>query len=108
MSIVEEHPAMDEARQWFSFDDGDVVLRSEDGVDFRVDSLILRRASGLFADIFALPPKQQNDCSSSSSPEPIAMIEPASVIDDLLRLIYPISASPTITSDAQALSLLRA
>ncbi|KAF8313976.1 hypothetical protein DL93DRAFT_2155878 [Clavulina sp. PMI_390] len=99
--------------QWLSFDDGDIVLRSEDGVEFRVDSVILRRASGLFADMLSLRPTSGGSSSSTASSlstpsEPIQMTEAATTLDDLLRLIYPASPAPSIASDAQALSLLRA
>lgn len=54
-------------REYLSFPDGDVVLQSADGVDFRLDSVILRRASPFFATMLALPQKDTLN--------PIAMTE---------------------------------
>lgn len=70
-------------KEYLTFPDGDVVLQSEDGVHFQLDSLILRRASPFFAAMFALP---QNDLPQMN---PIAMSESAEVIDHVMRSIYP-------------------
>jgi hypothetical protein len=74
------------------FDDGDVVLRSSDGQDFRVHSIILREASPFFRDMFRLP------SGGSGSYAPILMTETTDVLDDILRWLYPINRAPTIDS----------
>lgn len=90
-----------DSSQYLSFPDGDVVLRSSDAVEFRVDSVILRRASPLFADMFKLSTTQ-------SSSIPLDMTEPAQVLDDVLRMLYPISRAPLVRTDPEILVILRA
>ena len=98
-----ELPLMPEPRpDPLHFDDGDVVLRSIDGQDFRVHSIILREASPFFRDMFRLP------SGGSGSYAPILMTETTDVLDDILRWLYPINRAPTIDSIAHALDLLRA
>ena len=86
------------------FDDGDVVLRSIDGQDFRVHSIILRESSPFFRDMFQLP------SGGSGGYTPILMTETADVLDDILRWLCPINAAPTVDriDIAHALDLLRA
>ena len=93
---------MTSEREFFSLSDGDVVLRSSDGIDFRVDSTVLRRASPFFASMFQLP--QPNNQPS----EPIPMMESGVVLDDILRSIYPSTILPTPSSAEHALALSRA
>lgn len=87
---------------YITFPDGDMRLRSCDGVDFRVDSVILRRASGFFRDLARLPEAKDTE-------EVIAMEESADVLNILLRLLYPMGlAAPTVSTHKQGEELLRA
>jgi len=86
------------------FADGDVVLRSADGHDFSVHSVILREASPLFRDMFQLT----RTSGGSGGNAPILMIETTSVLDHILRWLYPIYTAPAINEITHALDLLRA
>ncbi len=63
------------------FPDGDVILRSSDGVDFRVHTLILSLASPFFRDMFSLP-------QSSLDIQTIHIEENEFVLRTLLSWIY--------------------
>lgn len=89
-------------REFITFPDGDIVLQSADGVDFRVDSVILRRASPFFATMIALP--QQG----TSAHLPVMMTETAEVLDDIIRSIYPSGTTPTFKSAEHIVELFRA
>jgi len=86
------------------FADGDVVLRSSDGQDFKVHSIVLREASPFFRDMFRLPKASSN----SAAYAPILMTETTNVLNDLLRWIYPTNTAPTVDRISHALDLLRA
>jgi hypothetical protein len=111
-----EHKCNPVSQEFLSFPDGDTVLTSSDEVEFRVDSLVLRRASPLFADMFKLPvpvPVQQSQQRQpalhvSPSKPPIIVDESAAILHDLLRLIYPPTKIPTISSPKHARTLFRA
>lgn len=81
-----------------------MTLRSSDGVDFRIDSIVLRRASGLFEDLFKLP---QSHIARDGTPETILMEETSDVLNILLRSLYP-TLPPTIAPEAQGEALIRA
>jgi len=71
----------------FCATDGDVILRSADGQEFRVHKTILSIASPVFRDMFTIP--------QPPSPEPslapvIDMCEAGNVLDVFLRCIYPV------------------
>ncbi|KAF8307759.1 hypothetical protein DL93DRAFT_2087751 [Clavulina sp. PMI_390] len=89
-------------REYISFPNGDILLRSSDGVQFQLDSLILGRASPLFATMLQLPP------SNHPSADPIDLTETADVLDDLFRAIYPQSPIPNTSSHEHVFALLRA
>ncbi|KAF8310317.1 hypothetical protein DL93DRAFT_2230406 [Clavulina sp. PMI_390] len=89
-------------REYLSFADGDIVLRSNDCIEFRLDSLILRRASPLFATMLQLP------SPTISSRETINLTEPAEVLDDLFRAIYPRSPAPNTSSPEHVFALIKA
>src|SRR5258708_12587226 len=74
---------MEETSSSFSFPDGDVVLRSADGVDFRVHTTFLSIASPFFRDMFSLP-------QTSNDVQTIEMTEKADVLVAILELIYPL------------------
>lgn len=84
-----------------TFSDGDVVLKSCGGKEFRVHSVILREASTVFRDMLKLPGAGSQDHA------PILMAESGDVLDDLLRWLYPIATAPTINTIVHALALLR-
>ncbi|KAJ6531173.1 hypothetical protein B0H19DRAFT_855010, partial [Mycena capillaripes] len=66
------------------FNSGDVILRSSDGVDFRVHRIVLSLASPVFASMFTLPqPGSEPDVPS------IPMPESAITLDSMLRFWYP-------------------
>ena len=69
--------------------DGDVVLKSSDGVLFRVHKVILSLASPFFRDMFSLPqsPGTPQDCVGNAPIIPFT--ESSEIIDTLLRAVYP-------------------
>ena len=88
------------------FDDprADLVLRSSDGVNFRVFKIILSLASSIFADMFTLPtpPAPPN---SSDEPPVVQLPEDAETLDLALRHCYPIR-SPEVVKQRDARILL--
>lgn len=86
------------ARRLIQFVDGDVVLRSADGHDFRVHSIVLRKASLFFREMF----------SGSRVYGSVSMTETTDVLNDILRWLYPVDTAPNINSTSHALDLLRA
>jgi BTB/POZ domain len=87
----------------FSFDDADIVLRSRDGVLFRVPSMTLKMTSSWFRTMFTLPQAAPPStlpsyCSSPTSPssrpssqepfepEIISLDEESSTLEPLLRM----------------------
>lgn len=97
-------------REFLSIPDGDTILTSSDGVEFRVDSLVLRRASPLFADMFRLPVPPTPDASALLPPlrPPIVMDEASMILDDVLKLIFPPAKLPELSSPKHARILSRA
>lgn len=91
------------AVQFVSSPDGDVILRSSDGVEFRADSAVLKRASPVFEDMAKLPPPKNEPLA----PPVLVMEETSDVLDVLLCLLYPADAPQTITSNSQGRGLLR-
>jgi hypothetical protein len=89
------------ARGLIQFVDGDVVLRSADGHDFRVHSIVLRKASLFFREMFRRP-------SGSGVYGSVSMTETTDVLNDILRWLYPVDTAPNINSGSHALDLLRA
>ncbi|TFK29017.1 hypothetical protein FA15DRAFT_457040 [Coprinopsis marcescibilis] len=84
---------------FFDFPDGDVVLVAtgsesrESPTQFRVHRCILSLGSPFFRDMFSLP---QNPATVEKVPH-IPVTEPGSVLDTLLRFIYP-TPNPPVTS----------
>ena len=77
---------------------GEIVLRSRDGVAFRVRKDILIEASPVFAELIArsLSGEQANDDSTDTpafveGKPTIDVVETSEVLDPLLRLSYPIA-----------------
>ncbi|KAH8111737.1 hypothetical protein DFH11DRAFT_1611589 [Phellopilus nigrolimitatus] len=64
--------------------DADLIIVSQDGVQFRVHSAIMKIASGFFRDMLALP-----QAAISSQLELIHLHESQEILKDLLDIIYP-------------------
>lgn len=86
-----------------TFADGDMVLRSSEGVEFRIDSVILRRASHVFSSMLDLPQKH-----ADQSATPIELPETTKILDEILRALYSDSDPSAIESEADAIDILRA
>lgn len=74
----------------FPFDsssDGDIFLRSSDGVQFRAHRIILATSSLFFKDMFSLP---QQTTEEQLQIQTVPFTEPCEVLDALLRTIYPV------------------
>jgi len=67
---------------------GDVVLKSSDGILFRVYKVILSLASPFFRDMFSLPQIGSPLDGTGTGPV-IPFTESSEIIDTLLRVIYP-------------------
>ena len=82
--------------------DADVILRSSDGVDFRVYKVILSKASLFFKDMFTLPPPSPDsqddykDDYKDGAPI-ITLSEDSASLDLLLRFCYPVE-DPTLST----------
>ena len=68
--------------------DGDIVLRSSDGVLFRTHKVILSLASPFFRDMFSLPQLGTPPDGAGNGPI-IPFTESSETIDTLLRVLYP-------------------
>lgn len=84
--------------QFISFSDGDIILLSSDDAQFRVDLIVLKRASPVFESMAALT--KIEDGTLAARPKTLRMEETSEVLDVLLRLIYPTTVAPRITSNA--------
>ncbi|OJA08962.1 hypothetical protein AZE42_06846 [Rhizopogon vesiculosus] len=89
----------------FDNHDYDIILRSCDGVDFRVFKLILSLASPVFKDMFTLP--QTGLQSNVFSVPVIPMTETSTTMRSLLLLCYP-TANSTFNSLADTKAVLEA
>ncbi|KAF8305960.1 hypothetical protein DL93DRAFT_2089091 [Clavulina sp. PMI_390] len=79
-----------------TFPDGDALIRSSDGVEFRVHSFMLRFGSRYFSNIPTLYPKPSSG-TIPKSPEPIQVTEGSYVINTFLLLLYSSSSLPAPT-----------
>ncbi|KAL4247884.1 hypothetical protein ABKN59_007469 [Abortiporus biennis] len=84
----------------FNYPNADVILRSSGPhqINFRVHKLILSLSSPFFETMFTLPNTPQQ--TSVDRLPVIDMSESATVIDTLLRIIYPIPDPPFSTLNA--------
>lgn len=76
----------------YTFNDGDLVLRSVDGTNFRVHSIILKLGSSVFRDMLDIPTGAPNTAERTKrelAKGPIIASEPASVLRILLDILYP-------------------
>ena len=78
----------------------DFIIRSKDGVNFRVRSGIIAEASLVFSGMFEIPlpePNQSTDDADYMDGKPVVAVEEDSTtLDRLLRLCYP-TADPVFT-----------
>jgi hypothetical protein len=89
----------------FDDDDADVVVRSSDGVDFRLYRAILRKASHAFRDLFA-PPALATDAVRDGLPV-VPFADDARTLRLLFTHIYPITR-PELRDAVDIRALLRA
>lgn len=68
--------------------EGDVVLKSSDGVLFRVYKIILSLASPFFRDMFSLP-QTSTPSDGTGTGSIVPFTESSEIIDTLLRVVYP-------------------
>ena len=92
----------DQYHEMFHDPDGDVILRSSDGVLFRTHSFTLRRSSSFFGAMFSLP----QPSSLPQSSQTITLDEDSSVITPVLLMVYnlafPSSTVCTIVAAANS------
>ncbi|PIL24932.1 hypothetical protein GSI_12819 [Ganoderma sinense ZZ0214-1] len=88
------------ARAPFNNPAADFIIRSKDGVNFRVRSGIIAEASLVFSGMFEIPlpePSQSADDADYMDGKPVVAVEEDSAtLDRLLRLCYP-TADPLLT-----------
>ncbi|KAL1942833.1 hypothetical protein VTO73DRAFT_5073 [Trametes versicolor] len=73
----------------FNHAKADIILRSSDGVEFRLHKIILEMASPIFCDMFTLPQEaSQSDCA-----QVVDVTETARTLEDLLPFCYPMERS---------------
>ncbi|KAI0954677.1 hypothetical protein AcW1_006488 [Taiwanofungus camphoratus] len=83
----------------FTKPNADIVLRSSDGIDFRVHKLILSEASPVFEGMFALPQLAASSRDSESNTAHadcdglpvVAVTEKGKTLENLLRICYPMA-----------------
>ncbi|KAH9834736.1 uncharacterized protein C8Q71DRAFT_121602 [Rhodofomes roseus] len=97
------NPATD-APAPFNKPTADLILRSSDGVRFRVRKAILAEASPIFEDMFTLPAPRNSD-NLAIGPPVVDMTEDSRTVHGLLRLCYPISETPIRTLDEASILL---
>lgn len=99
------------ARPPFNNPAADIVVRSRDGVNFRVRSAIVAEASPIFSDMFEIP--QPAFDGSPESPDhldgkPVVEVEEDHrTLDHLLRLCYP-TADPELSALGDVRAVLAA
>lgn len=93
----------------FDDEDADVIVRTCDGVDFRVFKLILKLASPVFKDMFKMPQPAPDDDDEQRDGLPIVRVEEqSSVFGALLRFCYPQVDDPPIGALDEIVGILRA
>lgn len=99
-AVFNLNETMADPRPPFDNTAADTVIRSRDGVNFRVRSGILAEASPVFSDMFTVPlpdPSIHADSSDYLDGKPVVAVEENSeTLDNLLRLCYPV-ADPKFT-----------
>ncbi|GBE80623.1 hypothetical protein SCP_0303380 [Sparassis crispa] len=93
MSDVTAEPTI--PKHPFDDADADIIIRSSDGVDFRVYKVVLSKASPVFKDMFTLPAEKPAQISQLSIPV-VSVTEDSRTLENLLRMCYPV-AQPVLT-----------
>ncbi|KAG1719581.1 hypothetical protein EDD22DRAFT_832147 [Suillus occidentalis] len=100
-----EDIAIVQAQAPFDDHNGDIILRSANGVEFHVFKLILLLVSPVFKDMFTLP---QNDSQSDVPSIPVINVtESSATLESLLLLCYP-ATTPTFGSLDDAKVVMKA
>ncbi|KAG1795090.1 uncharacterized protein HD556DRAFT_1365996 [Suillus plorans] len=90
----------------------DVILRSADGIEFRVFMLFLSLASPFFETLFGLPqaPDGASDQEMKDGLAVIAVSEDSKTLDTFLRFCYPstLAEDPSLDNLTEILSVLAA
>ncbi|KAG1807512.1 uncharacterized protein BJ212DRAFT_1387152 [Suillus subaureus] len=96
----------------FDHAQADVILRSADGVEFRVFKLFLSLASPFFETLFSLPqaPDGATDQEMKDDLAVIAVSEDSKTLDSFLRFCYPstLADDPSLENLTDVLSMLAA
>lgn len=79
--------------------DADCILRTSNGVDFRVHTFILSLASPFFRTMFTLPTPAQNNQEPNHGLPIIPVPESAYTLNLLLRLCYPLAPPSLVRFD---------
>ncbi len=82
------------SHSFFQAPNADVILQSSDGVLYHNFRWILAEASPVLRDTLGPPPAPP---VFPESPQRIVLPEPASTLEPLLRLIYPVAPQPEFT-----------
>jgi BTB/POZ domain len=78
----------------FDHKQADIILRTSDGVDFRVFKIILSLASPIFTDMFDIPQPTSEFGRNNDELQVVTVSENSTVLDLCLRHLYPVP-SPT-------------
>ncbi|KAG8920733.1 hypothetical protein FRC01_000616 [Tulasnella sp. 417] len=74
--------------------EGDCIIKASDGVNYKLNRVILRHGSPVWKDMFDLPQPCPNGAPTNSKPHDLPFIElsePSTTLLPLFRLLYPIS-----------------
>ncbi|KAF8305967.1 hypothetical protein DL93DRAFT_290243, partial [Clavulina sp. PMI_390] len=90
-----------------SFPDGDLILRSSDNVEFRVDSVVLRRCSTFFNDLSALPSAADAPTQNSHhAPRELRMNETSATLDAIIRAVYSVTPLPKLKTREEGVDFM--
>ncbi|KAF8305965.1 hypothetical protein DL93DRAFT_289899 [Clavulina sp. PMI_390] len=90
-----------------SFTDGDLVLHSSDGVEFRVDFVVLRRCSTFFNDLSVLPSAADAPTPSSQhAPRELRMNETSITLNAIIRAVYSLAALPELKTREEGIDFM--
>ncbi|KZS96598.1 hypothetical protein SISNIDRAFT_533147 [Sistotremastrum niveocremeum HHB9708] len=97
----------------FAFDDADLVIRSADGIHFKVHKLLMRMISDVFKDMTALDQVNKGlriHCESEHEMEHVQITESSDTLNFVLRMAYhlPLTtlSSPTLDQLSDILVML--
>ncbi|CAL1702871.1 unnamed protein product [Somion occarium] len=97
--FMEEYPDAQSKPAPAPFDsaDSDIVLHSDDGVDFRTYRFLLSMASSVFTGMFA-----SSKCATDQAVSIVPLYEPASLVTVFLTFCHPNLSLPTAKSVQEA------